>query len=95
MIQDAWNAVIQFSALFITPDWGSLIGLLPLILALVVVLYLAWTARRFGLAGPAMRGIGALSPVAPARIHAPVAAVPAAAAAVTAEHEPVADGPTR
>jgi hypothetical protein len=43
-----WSSILQFSATFITPDWGALIGLLPILLVIGVVgpivslLALAW-----------------------------------------------------
>lgn len=95
MLEDLWNGLIQFSTVFITPDWGSLIVLLPLMLAVVVILYFAWTVFRFATAGPTSRGIRGLSPVAPARIHAPVPALSTTDATVTAELEAVADSSTR
>jgi hypothetical protein len=95
MLEDLWNGLIQFSAVFITPDWGSLVVLLPLILAVVVVLYLAWTVFRFATAGPTSRGIRGLSPVAPARIHAPAPALSTADSTPSAELEAVADSSNR
>lgn len=95
MLEDLWNSLIQFSTVFITPDWGALIVLLPLILAVVVILYFAWTVFRFATAGPTSRGIRGLSPVAPARIHAPAPALSTTDATVTAELEAVADSSTR
>ena len=95
MLEDLWNSLIQFSTVFITPDWGALILLLPLILAVVVILYLAWTAFRFATAGPTSRGIKGLSTATPARIHAPAAALSTAEATATGQLEAGADSPTR
>jgi len=47
-IDRIWSSILQFSATFITPDWGALIGLLPILLVIGVVgpivslLALAW-----------------------------------------------------
>jgi hypothetical protein len=44
----AWTSLLQFSAGIVTPDWGGLIGLLPILLLIgvvgpiVTVLILAW-----------------------------------------------------
>ena len=55
-----WSDILQFSATFITPDWGALIGLLPILLVIGVVgpivslLALAWL--RYGAMRPGRRG---------------------------------------
>ena len=47
-LSDAWNAFLEFSSKLIIPDWGSLIGLLPLLLLIgvlgpiVTILILGW-----------------------------------------------------
>lgn len=81
-----WHSIIEFATQFIIPDWGQLVGLLPLGLAGLVVLWFAWTLRRFATIGPARRAPARLTPVAPPGVHMPgpsaapiVAAVGAAA----------------
>lgn len=71
MLEDLWSGLIHFTEPFVVPDWGSLIGLLPLILAGVVGLYLSWTMYRFATAAPTRRGIRRLPPVAPPGLHMP------------------------
>lgn len=71
MLDELWSGLIRFTEQFVVPDWGSLVGLLPIILALVVVLYLSGTVYRFAMAGPTRRGIRRLPPVAPAGVHMP------------------------
>jgi hypothetical protein len=71
MLEEIWNALIEFSAQFVIPDWGALVGLIPLALLLLVILYLAWLVVRFANAGPTRRGKRRLPPVAPAGIHMP------------------------
>ncbi len=71
MLEKLWSGLIAFTQPFIVPDWGSLIGLLPVILAAVVVLYLSWTTYRFATAAPTRRGIHRMQPVAPAGVHMP------------------------
>ena len=34
------------------PDWGSLVGLIPILLLVLTFLYLTWTIYRFATAGP-------------------------------------------
>ncbi|HJW23179.1 MAG TPA: cupredoxin domain-containing protein [Candidatus Limnocylindrales bacterium] len=55
----------------ITPDWGALIGLIPIALLLVVILWLALTLRAFATAGPTRRAPARVAPVAPASVHMP------------------------
>jgi len=71
MLEDLWAGIIQFTEQFVVPDWGSLIGLLPVFLLIPVVLYLTWTAYRFATAGPTRRGKRRLPPAPPAGIHMP------------------------
>lgn len=71
MLEELFNGVVDFTQQFIVPEWGALIGLLPLGLAMLVGLYLSWTVFRFATAGPVRRGVRKLPPVAPAGIHMP------------------------
>jgi plastocyanin len=71
MIDQLWNSVIEFSAQFVIPDWGSLVGLIPLLLAGLVVLFLTWTIYRFATAGPKRRGRHRLEPIPPEGTHMP------------------------
>jgi hypothetical protein len=54
-----WTNLLKFSETFVTPDWGQLIGLLPILLLIGVVgplltlLVLAWL--RYGLVRPRVR----------------------------------------
>lgn len=41
-----WDSFLQFVNLLVSPDWNSLVGLVPLGVAAVVVLYVAWQVRR-------------------------------------------------
>lgn len=71
MLDQAWNSTLEFLSQFLIPDWGALIGLLPIILLIVVVVWLILTARRFATAGPTRRGKTRITPVAPSGIHMP------------------------
>ncbi len=62
-----WSSILQFSATFVTPDWGALIGLLPILLVIGVVgpivsllalawfRYAAWRPRRATKFAPEVR----------------------------------------
>jgi len=71
MLEELWNGLIEFTKPFVVPDWGSLIQLLPVFLAALVALYLAWIAYRFATAAPTRRGIRRVAPVAPEGVHMP------------------------
>ena len=71
MLEDIWNAIIEFSSQFIIPDWEALVALIPLGLLALVGLYLVWLVFRFANAGPTRRGKRRLDPIAPAGIHMP------------------------
>ena len=72
MIEELWSGLIAFSAQFVVPDWGKLIELIPILLAGLVFLYLAWIVYRFATAGPTRRGMRRMPPATPAgTIHMP------------------------
>ena len=71
MLEDIWNALIEFSAQFVIPDWVALVALIPVGLLLLVVAYLGWLAYRFANAGPTRRGKRRLPPIAPVGLHMP------------------------
>ncbi len=71
MIEDLWNSLIDFSSKLVIPDWGSLVGLIPILLAVLVGLYVTWTVYRFATAAPTRRGRRRLPPSPPAGSHLP------------------------
>jgi plastocyanin len=66
-----WKSILDITSQFVIPDWGALIGLLPVFLAILVIAWFAWTIRRFATAGPTRRAPARLTPVTPADIHMP------------------------
>jgi plastocyanin len=68
---DIVKTLLDVAAVFITPDWGALIQLIPIGLALLVLVYLLWTVRRFATAGPTRRAPARIEPIAPASLHMP------------------------
>ncbi len=71
MIEELWSGLIEFSEQFIVPDWEELVALIPILLAGLVFVYLAWITYRFATAGPKRRGMRRMPPVTPAGIHMP------------------------
>ena len=66
-----WTDLLNFIDKLVSPDWGGLIALLPLGIALLVVLYVVWVVLRFATAPPTRRGPGRRPPQAPSGIHMP------------------------
>jgi len=63
--------LLDFLTPIIVPDWGALIGLIPIGLLLLVLLWLALTIRAFATAGPTRRAPARIAPVAPEHVHMP------------------------
>jgi plastocyanin len=63
--------LLDFLTPIITPDWSALIGLIPVGLLLLVVLWFAITIRRFATAGPTRRAPARIQPVPPVGVHMP------------------------
>ena len=55
-IADLIDALMQLLAAIVTPDWGALIALLPLIVVPLVLLYLAATGGIWTLVAVTKRG---------------------------------------
>lgn len=66
-----WTNLINFIAQFVSPDWGKVIGLIPLGLLALIGLYCLWLVRSLALLGPAERGGRPMPPMPPAGIHMP------------------------
>ena len=71
MLEQLWNGILELLSQLVIPDWGVLIGLLPVGIALLVVIGLLWTFRRLMAAPPPRRGVQRVSPRTPAEIHMP------------------------
>jgi hypothetical protein len=71
MIEQIWDGILQFTAQFVIPDWGSVIGLLPVVVAILVVLFFGRVAYAWATAGPTRRGGGRRKPAPPPGVHMP------------------------
>lgn len=71
MLDQLWSALIGFVEPYVVPDWGSLVGLIPILLAFLVFLYVTATVFRYATAAPTRRGIRKAPPVAPPGTHMP------------------------
>lgn len=63
--------LLDFLSPIIVPDWGALVGLIPIGLLLLVLLWLALTIRAFATAGPTRRAPARVTPVTPEHLHMP------------------------
>ena len=65
-----WDSFLAFLNKLVSPDWGALVALIPIGVAVLVVAYLGWTVRRALTAPPTRtRALPALP--TPAHIHMP------------------------
>jgi plastocyanin len=71
MIEQLWSDLLEFTSQFVIPDWGALIALLPIFLAIPVFLYITWMIYRWATAGPTRRGKRRLEPAPPPGVHMP------------------------
>src|SRR4051794_41511101 len=71
LLERIWTRILQLTAEFVTPDWGKIIGVIPVIMAVLVVFVLLWMMRRIRGAPKARRGERRIEPRAPARVHMP------------------------
>ncbi len=70
-IQGIWESILELTQVFVMPDWGELVSLIPVILLVLVVAFLAWFARRWMSAGPTRRGYQRRPSAPPPGIHMP------------------------
>ena len=63
--------LLDFLTPIVVPDWGALVGLIPIGLFLLVLVWLALTVRAFAGAGPTRRAPARVTPIAPAGVHMP------------------------
>ncbi|HUG95395.1 MAG TPA: hypothetical protein VMK30_04565, partial [Pleomorphomonadaceae bacterium] len=70
-MEELWHSLLDVIEPIVIPDWGALVGLLPVMVGIAVLLWLGSTIRRFATAGPTRRGRQRLIPAAPAGLHMP------------------------
>ncbi|HEX5015378.1 MAG TPA: cytochrome c oxidase subunit 4 [Candidatus Limnocylindrales bacterium] len=71
MIEQAWNSLLQFVSQFVIPDWGGLILLLPVFIAIVVILILARLVYAYATIGPKRIRPARRKPLPPPDVHMP------------------------
>ncbi len=70
-MQQIWDSLLQLMTQFVTPDWGALIGLIPIGLLALILLVVALLAGRMLSLGPRRRGTGRIAPRPPEGVHMP------------------------
>jgi len=68
---DIVKTLLDVAAVFVTPDWGALVQLIPVGLAILVIAWLLLTVRRFATAGPTRRAPARIEPIPPPTLHMP------------------------
>jgi plastocyanin len=65
------DTLLDVAAVFVRPDWNALLGLFPILLALLFLAWFAWTLRKWATLGPTRRAPARLQPITPAHVHMP------------------------
>ena len=71
MLERLWTSILEIMAQFVTPDWGKLIALIPVGIAIFVVFVLIRTFRSLRRAPRVRRGTRRIPTRTPAGIHMP------------------------
>jgi plastocyanin len=66
-----WSSILSFITQFVSPDWGKLVGLIPLGLFALVGLYILWLMRKLATIGPSERGGRPVASAPPDGVHMP------------------------
>lgn len=65
------DTLLGVAAVFITPDWNALLALFPVFLAVLFVVWFAFTTRKWATLGPTRRAPARLQPITPSTVHMP------------------------
>jgi plastocyanin len=71
MFEQFWNGILELTAKFVIPDWGSIVAMLPVLIFVLTVLVFAVTFWKLFRAPKARRGKRRVEPLAPAGVHMP------------------------
>src|SRR6476620_4213697 len=71
LLQNLWNGILQLMSLFVIPDWGSLIALLPVFVTILVIVFFVWGLVMYRRTGRRRRRPGRIAPAPPAGVHMP------------------------
>jgi plastocyanin len=71
MLERLWTSILDLIAQFVTPDWGRIIGLLPVVIFILIVVVLLRLFARLMTAPKARRDVLRVQRKTPAGIHMP------------------------
>ncbi|HET7168432.1 MAG TPA: cytochrome c oxidase subunit 4 [Candidatus Limnocylindrales bacterium] len=71
MFEEFWNGILELMAKFVIPDWGAVVGMLPVLILVLAVVVLAVTLWRLVRAPDARRGKSRITPRTPKGLHMP------------------------
>jgi plastocyanin len=71
LLQDIWNGILDLVKVFVIPDWGSLIALLPVFMGVVVIVFFIGRLLQLRRLGKRRRRPGRITPVTPPGVHMP------------------------
>jgi plastocyanin len=71
MFEQFWNGILELTAKFVIPDWGSVIAMLPVFILALTVLIFAVTFWKLARAPKPGRGKQRIAPIAPPGVHMP------------------------
>jgi len=71
LLQNIWKSILDITSMFVIPDWGAVIALLPVFMGVVVILFFLYVVARYRGVGPRRRRVGRITPPPPAGVHMP------------------------
>jgi plastocyanin len=71
MLERIWTSILELMSQVVTPDWGVLVSLIPVGIAILIVVVLLRLFLRLAKAPPARRGKGYVTRRTPPGIHMP------------------------
>jgi len=71
LLEQLWTGILDLTKLLVIPDWGALIALLPVFMAVLVVIFFVGRMVQFRRIGPRRRRPGRIKPVTPPGVHMP------------------------
>ncbi|MGZ9276142.1 MAG: aa3-type cytochrome oxidase subunit IV [Candidatus Limnocylindrales bacterium] len=71
MFEEFWNGILELMARFVIPDWGAVVGILPILILALTAIVLIATFRGLFRAPEARRGKKRITPRTPAGVHMP------------------------
>jgi plastocyanin len=71
VIEQAWSSLLEWASQFVIPDWGGLIALLPVFMAVILIVFVARVVYVYATVGPTRVRSARQKPVTPRGLHLP------------------------